>query len=175
MTDLSGIKATFEKLYTELAALMREGDSIVALTAQLDDRERQLRDFEKSLYIKERQYDEKLTKFTEEKQYVARYLKQVKEKELALEQREAQLPDIKKMEMEAQSRIKDARAAEDRLEQRKREFADIEQRVAALTDMKAALDRERTIDRERKQILDIREEKIRREEARLKRLSEIAG
>jgi hypothetical protein len=172
LTNLTKIRASFELLTHDIEALLREGANIVTRREELEEFERGIRDKEQTLEAKKRAHEQDVEKVKEERAFVVRANREVVQRELAVKGKEAQLPDIKKMELEAEERIKAARREEDRIEEKKKELAELEAKSESLIAQQAAVDKEKAMDRQRKQILDLREEKISKEEARIRRLSE---
>ncbi len=82
MSSIEDIRSTFDRLFVDLSALLDEGNKISIRQGQIDEFERRLREVERKLSVREKVLEEKSQKLDEEKLYVARYLRDIKEKEI---------------------------------------------------------------------------------------------
>lgn len=164
------LRAKSEDLASLFDVAVKEIEENDKRTGLLDERSRELYDFKGQLEVREMNIDKKLLEQQREKDYIAEKNKEIKLKEIDLEEDKELLLALQVAKAELDVTKENIAAEKALLEEKKLEVDALLDKAASLEEQESRIEREKTIDRERKALLDSREEKILAREARLAKI-----
>ena len=160
--QIDDLFVAFENIRIEAKQLMDE-----ATSADLHRKEASER-----LDIREKQIKADTKRLEEERAYLVTVRTKQKEKELQLADFEKKKKESETLVEGAEKKLSEATEAMKKLEQMKADYnTSIKDKVEDLKKRESLLDRSEAIDRERKLLLDAREERIKATETRLQRFT----
>lgn len=136
--------------------------------AALEVRDRDLRIFEKDLLEKQKKNDTVLGEIEQQKQYVASEGERIKKLEAKLSKQKDYLEAIRAEHESLEAVKSELRRKEDTIDQKISVLSVMEEKEKKLEERELLVQKSEAVDRERKRLLDLREDRIRAREQQLR-------
>lgn len=162
------IREIMENLINAMQSYLVELESFDKKNRLLDMKGQQIKELEYELSKKQKSVVSEQEAVKQEKDYVIKTNKDLKEREIKLTEEKSHLSEINDAKVEYEERKQEALKQEAIVEEKLKLVEVINKKQLELDEKESLIEKANDIDAERKRLLDVREERIRAKEQRLK-------
>jgi|GEM_PF-4472750 len=167
---LKAIRSIMENLINAMHAYYTDLAQLDSKARILEQKEQNIYEFDKQVRYEALQLEKNTLSFKQEKEYIDEKNRELKEKELKIGEDKAYLEELRIQTQEVKKAQDELMIKEKTIDDKLKLFSTLGEREKELTKKQEVIDQAIEIDKERKLLLDKREEKILAREARLARL-----